>query len=230
MIAMSRRRRKRRRIKLAAVAAAVLVVLVLVGLYWALRHEPEFYRKAMAIKPAVLAEASDRMLKNIGTIQSAMTRSGRWHVVITAEEINGWLAVDLVKNYPNTLPPSVSDPRVAIDPNGMTMACRYQVGVNSVLSLTVQPYVPEPDVVALRIVRGRAGLLPVPLKKVLDGLSQGAANLRLRLRWVQAGSDPVAMLSLPEDEEADRVVRIESIELREGEIHVWGRTELKRRN
>jgi len=221
--------RRTRLLLFVAVGLVVLIALVLLGLYLAVRHEPAFYREAMGIKPDVLEKASDRMLKNIGALQSAMARRGRWKAVITAEEINGWLAVDLVKNHPNTLPPSVHDPRVAIDPNGMTMACRYEGGVSSILSLTVQPYVPEPNIVALRIVRGRAGMLPVPLKTVLDGLSKAAADMQLRLKWVQAGNDPVAMLSLPEDDDADRVVRIETLQLADGEIRVSGITERRKR-
>jgi hypothetical protein len=207
---------------------AVLAVLLLLGVYLAVRHEPASYREAMAIKPAVLEKASDRMLQKIGALQSAVTRRGRWKAVITAEEINGWLAVDLAKNHPNTLPPSVRDPRVVIDPNEITVACRYEGSVTTILSLTLQPYMPEPNVVALRIVRGRAGMLPVPLKSVLDGISKAAADMQLRLTWAPAGNDPVAMLSLPEDDDADRVVRIESLELGNGEIRLSGVTERRK--
>ena len=100
-------------------------------------------------------------------------------------------------------------------PERITVACRFeQGGVSSVLSLTVEPYVPEPNVVALRIVRARAGLLPVPLGRVLDGF---------RRRPGHAASSPVAARrrrprghALAADEDADRIVRIETIELREG--------------
>jgi hypothetical protein len=224
---MSRRKRVLLIVNLGLIA---LVIAVVLGLYFALRHEPAFYREAMETKPDVLEKASERMLKQIGALQSAMNRSGRWKAVITAEEINGWLAVDLRKNHPNALPPSVRDPRVVIEPSEMTLACRFDHGgVASVLSLTFQPYAPEPSVVALRIVRGRAGMLPVPLKGVLDGISKGAAELQLRLKWAQAGADPVALISLPDDQDADRVVRIESIELHKGEIHVSGITERRKR-
>jgi uncharacterized protein YpmS len=223
--------RKGRRIAVIGLAAIlILIALAIWGVYLAIRHEPAFYREAMETRSDVLEKASDRMLKKIGALQSVRNRSGRWQEVITAEEINGWLAVDLRKNHPNALPPSVSNPRVAIEPNEMTVACRFERGgVTSVLSLTFQPYLPEPSVVALRIVRGRAGMLPVPLKDVLDGISKGAAELHLRLRWAHAGNDPVALISLPDDDDADRVVRIESLELRKGEICVSGITERRKR-
>jgi uncharacterized protein YpmS len=221
--------RRNRLLFFIAVGLVILIVLALLGVYLAAQHEPAFYREAMEIKPAVLEKASDQMLKQIAALQSALNRQGRWQATITAEEINGWLAVDLVKNHPNTLPPTVRDPRVAIDPNEMTVGCRFeQAGVSSVVSLTVQPYLPEPNVVALRIVRCRAGALPMPLKSVIDGLSKAAGNMQLRLRWGPAGNDPVAMLSLPEDDDAERVVRIETLELRQGEIFISGVTERRK--
>ena len=65
------------------------------------------------------------------------------------------------------------------------------------LSLTVEPYVPEPNMVLVRIIKARAGLLPMPLGGVLDGLSQVARDMHLHLEWRHAGGDPVAMLSFP---------------------------------
>jgi uncharacterized protein YpmS len=213
---------------IAAVALIALIVAVLLGLYFAAQKEPAFYRDALEIKQPVLDDANGRMLKKIGSLQSAVTQPGHWHSVITAEEINGWLAVDLHKNHPKLLPPSVYSPRVAITPNEMSVACRCRwQGVDTVLSLTFQPYVSEQSVIALRIIRGRAGIVPVPLKGVLDGISKGAADMQLRLIWAQDGSDPVALITLPDDDE--RIVRIESIELKKGEIHVWGVTERRKK-
>ena len=209
---------------------AALVVLVLLGLYFAVRHEPAFYREAMTIEQPVLEKASGRMLKKIGALQSAANRLGRWQAVITAEEINGWLAVDLRKNHPNALPPSVHDPRVAIEPNEMTVACQCdRGGIDSVLSLTFQPYVPEPSVVGAADRSRPSRHASRASEDVLDGLSKGAADMQLRLKWAQAGGDPVALISLPADDDADRVVRIESLELRKGEIHVSGITERRKR-
>ena len=221
--------RRSRLFVVVASGAAVLVVLALLGLYLAVRHEPAFYRKAMEIEPAVLEKASDRMLQNAAAIQSALNSPGRWKAVITAEELNGWLAVDMIKNHPKLLPPALRDPRVAIRPDEVLVGCRFeQGGITSVLSLTLQPCSPEPNVVALRIVRARAGAIPVALKRVLDGISKAARDNQIRLEWRQAGNDPVALLSLPEDPEADRVVRIESLEVVDGEIRIVGVTERKK--
>jgi hypothetical protein len=216
----------------------VIVVLVLVGLYLAVRHEPAFYRATLDINRAALEKGSDRMLRKGAALQGLPARLGRWEIHITAEEINGWLAVDLPRNHPNALPPAIHDPRVVIHPDEITLACRYeQGGVESVLSLTVRPYVgrggnaPDaaaPNVIAVQFIRARAGLLPLPLTRVTDGLSQAARDMRLQLHWGNSGGDPVAMLSLPTDSDDGKVVRIETLRLSEGEIYLAGVTEQRK--
>jgi hypothetical protein len=52
--------------------------------------------------------------------------------------------------------------------------------------------------------------------------------MQIRLEWRQTGNDPVALLSLPDDPEADRVVWIESLQIADGEIRIVGITERRR--
>jgi hypothetical protein len=219
--------RKRRLLLWIVGGLAVLIaaaVLGLLGIYLAVQHEPEFYRQAMATDSAVLEKASDDMLHEAATLQSAASKEGRWEALFTAEQINGWLAVDRAKNYPDSLPPTISDPRVAVGAKQITFACRYESGnTSSVLSLTIEPYVPKANVLALRIVRARAGLLPMPLGQILDRVSEAARNLHLHLEWRHAGGDPVAMLSLPENED-ERTAQIDTLRLGDGEIYVAGST------
>ena len=201
---------------------AVVGALVAGGVILAARQEPAFYRKALAIEPATLAKASNRMIQQSTALASAVRRTGHWEALFTTDQINGWLAVDMMRNHPRALPAGLHDPRVAIDRKQITVACRLERGgTNTVLSLTIEPYVPEPNVVALRIVTARAGLLPVPLGPVLKGLSQAAQDMQLRLDWRQANGDPVAMLSFAS---GDHPVRIESLRLGDGELYVAGTT------
>ena len=210
---------------LAAAGVATLILLVLLGLFLAARHEPAFYREALHIDRAVLEKGSDHMLRQTTALANAVRRKGHWEALFTAEQINGWLAVDMARNHPDTLPPMLRDPRVAIDSRHITIACRFdRDGLSSVLSLTVEPYMPEPNVVALRIVKARAGLLPVPLGQVLDGLSEAAHNMQVHIEWRRAGGDPVAMFSLPPTD-GDRPVRSETLRLGDGEVYVAGTTQ-----
>ena len=208
----------------------VLLLVMLLAIYVAARHEPEFYRKALETKRDVLEKGSDRMLRKVAALESAMVKPGHWEIRFTADEINGWLAVDMAKNHPSALPPSLKNPRVAIGPKELSAACRFEQGdAVSVLSLTIQAYMSEPNVVALRIVRARAGLLPLPLGRVLEGLSQAARDMRFRLEWRRTGGDPVALLAPADDGDARWIVRIETVRLDEGEIYVAGTTKRAKR-
>ena len=156
--------RKLRRTLLIVGGLVLLAAFLGLGLYLAAQHEPAFYREAIEIDAAVAEKQSDQMLQRATALASAVKKEDHWEALFTAKQINGWLAVDMVKNHPNTLPPNFTDPRVAIDGRRVTIACRCRrAGVSTVLSLTVEPYVPEPNMVLVRIIKARAGLLPMPL-------------------------------------------------------------------
>ena len=199
------------------------------ALFLALRREPKFYKAAMALDAETQEQGSDEMLQRVAALVSDVRKVGKWHAHFTAAQINGWLAVDFVKNHPATLPPLFHNPRVSIDPSGIVLACRYEgQAISTVLSLTIEPYVPEESVLALRIVRVRAGLAPMSLEKVLDGIADAARRSEWRIEWRQRGGDPVALLSAPSPEDdGDLVVKIEGIRLGEGEIFIQGSTERK---
>jgi hypothetical protein len=217
---------KKRRIALWVCGIVLLLAAGLFGLYGATQYVPEFYRRAIAADPAAQRQSSDQMLQQVTALVSSLKKRGRWEVVFTAEQINGWLAVDMVQNHPEMLPPSLGNPRVAIEPEGMMLACRFRWGFfSSVLSLNVDPYLAEPNGLALRIRKARAGMLPMPLGGILDRLSEAAGHADLRLHWGRSSGDPVALISLPPSRQEDgHVVRIEALQLGKGEIYVAGTT------
>jgi hypothetical protein len=201
---------------------AVLPPLALLLVYLALRAEPEFYRRALTGDPAAMRAGSEELLRQAAALEGAVQREGRWELLVTAEQINGWLAVDLPKNHPRALPPEMSDPRVDISGGVLTVACRYhQSGVNCVLSLSLRPYLTEGKTLAVQVVGARVGILPAPLGRVVDEISKSAGQLNLQLRW-QRGDDgnPVALLSMPDD--ADHHVVLETIRLEDGKIYIAG--------
>ena len=210
------------------VLGGVLVLAVAAfALYQASRHVPEFYREALKTPPQAHEAASDEMLQQATALAGDVEKEGQWQAVFTAEQINGWLAVDMVRNYPDLLPSSVSDPRVAIEPDQLRLACRVDRGDwTSVLSLSVDAYLSEPNVIALRIRKARAGVLPLPLQGILDRISQEAGQTDLEIRWRQAEGDPVVEISLPPPRDAsDKLIRIETLRLGEGNVYLSGSTE-----
>jgi len=203
-------------------AAGVAVVLV----YRASRQVPEFYRLALEVDPAVQRTASDKMVQQAAALISDVQKQGPWQAVFTEAEINGWLAVERVKNHPELIPETMSDPRVRVEPEGLTLAFRYRDATwEGVVWLTVDLYLVEPNVVALRVRKARAGALPLPLENVLKEVAKATDQLDWQVDWRQAGGDPVAQITIPPlKSHGHRVLQIETLRLEKGRILLAGTT------
>jgi hypothetical protein len=220
----------RKKLRIAAVVIGCLLLVTAISglsLYYASQEVPEFYQQAIKQDHKVQKRASDQMVRGATALASDLRKRGAWQAAFTAEQINGWLAVDLKQNHPKLLPPEVKEPRVEIRDRTATIACRYESNrLSNVFSLSVDVYLSSPDVVAIEIQSARAGKLPVPLGQVLDGISKAAQNMELPLEWRQHNGNPVALLTIGSARDAaDRKIELEKIELRKGTLFLAGRTQ-----
>ncbi len=209
---------------------ALFVLLALLALYLALRHEPRWYARAVATADRQAEEkGSDEMLGRAADLTSALETKGAWKIAFTADQINGWLAVDMPKNHPDLLPENLADPRVVIEPDGVTLGCRaMQSGVSTVVSLKVDVYLAEENKIAVRIRKARAGSLPWSLGKVVDGFTEAARQGDVNLAWHHVDGDPLALIKVPRKQgPGGRQIRITTLRLEEGQIVVGGRTSAK---
>jgi uncharacterized protein YpmS len=221
---------KRVRISLLVLGGLLLLAAVAVFvLYRAARHVPEFYRRALEADQAAQAKAADRMERQAFDLTGKLQEPGDWQMAVTAEEINGWLAVQLPKQFPRLLPPAMADPRVAIEPGRILLGCRYQQGgLDSVLSLVLVPYVPQPGVLALRIAQARAGLVPLPTDGVLKTVAEAlrAAKVEVDGKRQPADGQSVLRITLPTIPGKHRKrVCIDNLQLRAGELFLEGTTQ-----
>jgi hypothetical protein len=209
---------------LVTVAALLLVGIAVLLVYQAARSVPEFYQAAVAIEPQEQEDERDAFVARATALASDLHGQGRWQSLFTADEINAWLALELSTNYPDLLPAEMRDPRISITPEGATLGCHYKSGeIDSVVTVKFEAYLHSPHVVAIRVSHARAGALPVPLGLILDGISSVARDLNLRLEWRKAQGDPVALITLPPLSDSSRdSMRLDSIELRDGELFVAG--------
>jgi hypothetical protein len=221
---------KKRLFTVAALAILGLLLILALSLYWASRYEPPFYRQALAADSASQDQLSNELVRRVMSLQNSLKREGPWQATFTAQQINAWLRYDLERNYPEVLRSGFSDPCVAIEADRLMLACRHDNGLTkSVLCLTVEVHAPEPNVLALRIVKARAGMLPLPLGDVLKSISNAAQNARCELRWAQTDGDPVALVTLPSpSEKGDLAIKIDSVRLGDGEISISGSTTRKK--
>jgi hypothetical protein len=217
-------------IRYSLLAFTVLFILAggtLFALYRATRQVPRFYTDELAIAPATQEKDSDHMLEQATTFYSDLQHSGRWRQTFEARTVNAWLAVDLPRNFPDSLPPGISDPRVRITPDGITLACSFnRFGLHGVISFEVSAFVESADVISLRIHKARLGSIPWSLDPILKAIANLARQSNARIQWRQIDGDPVALITLAAASSGRGcVVHIDSIKLSEGKLDVAGATE-----
>jgi hypothetical protein len=210
-----------------ALAASVMIALV-TGLYLAVHHVPGFYvqRTAAPTRPprGGGAELEHQLLE----LHDDTHTASRWQAVFSEEQLNDWLAVELPAKFPELLPEGFEEPRVALEPNQVRLACRYTGGPwDTVVHLRLEVgLADEPNTLAVRLESLHAGLIPLPRQKIVDGLAESAARADVNLRWAQSGGDPVALITLgtAHPQAADVDVLLEQVEIAAGEVRVAGRS------
>lgn len=219
-----------RRFRVPLIVVGVLLLMLAVAGVWlwlAVRHVPHFYADALAVDPGEQQQASDKMVRRTTALSNDLHKDGHWDAVFTADQINGWLAVDREENHPKLIPHEFHDPRVAIHDGQLIVGCRYESGqMNTVLSLTGDVYLQSPNVLGVRIERARAGAVPLPLKDVTSKLVAACENIGCKVELREVGADPLLLLTLPlpDNSARDGTIRVETVELREGELHIAGQT------
>jgi hypothetical protein len=224
----------RKAVPILIVASSVLLLVVgLAGLaiYRASKSTPRFYEQALARDTASQQQASEEFLQQATALASDIEINDRWQVAFTADQINGWLAVDVPKNMPEALPPEIRDPRVEIRPGQGTIACRLRTdAIDAVVSISVNVFVSAPNEIAIRFEQATIGALPVPLSKVIEPLGQAAAQMNLQLSWRQQDGYPVAVILLDDASSEDRhALELEAIELRDNELLIAGQNGKRKR-
>ena len=212
----------------ARVLTVVLVVslLALWGVYRASQQVPDFYAQALVATPEQQETAGYQLEQEVLDLHNDLQELQTWEAFFSEEEVNGWLAADLSRKFPNFLPPEIQDPRVDLEKGQLTLACRYHGGgLSTVVHLTVlASMADEPNTLALRLHKARAGMLPLPMKSFLEHISTAAEQLSLPLRWTQVAGDPVALLTLPSEFKSfeNRKVEFTVVDILEGKIRIGG--------
>jgi hypothetical protein len=221
----------RRWLIIAALIGGSLLLIAVIALwlvYRATQQPVPWYEEVVHIELPQAAAAGDDLERHALALVSDVKRPNeRWEAIFTDEQVNGWLAADLAEKYADALPGGVSDPRVAIDEGGARFACRYDTPrISTVLNVETEVYLTdEPNVVAVRIRRARAGALPLPLKRILDEATSAAQQRGIPIRWVEQEGDPVALMTVPSHfAEVPGQIQVDTLLLRDGEVYIAGRT------
>lgn len=206
----------------------VLVVMLIGGLSWVIysvKQVRPFYTAALAIPKEKLDNGNREFLNRASRFQKNLRVPGEWSLLITDEQLNGWLAVDLANNHPDALPNEVQKPRVDIDPDQISIGAmidREPFPVAASLDLKLQ--LTASHELALRVITARLGTFPWPVESIVAQLRRATTKQGWSVRETTINNDPVLLLKPPPPDDGKAQVMLEALELREGEIFLRGRT------
>ncbi len=220
---------RKHQIALMSVAAvAGVLATALWSAYFALQQVRPFYHQALALNQQVLEQGSRDLESRATALYSDTRVAGPWQALFTANQVNGWLAIQLAKNGVEGFPAAIRDPRVAIAPDLLTLGFRTSLGgMETVISVDASVFLTEEGAVAIRLMSVRAGKLPLPVLQVADEIAVGCRKLRLPVQWTQQDGRPVAIVEISQDDSmGKRRLYLDAITLNEGELFVAGHTEI----
>jgi hypothetical protein len=210
------------------VRIVLLLLLLLVGgvawVIYTVKQVRPFYTSALAIPKQRLSEGNKEFLNRTSRFNNEVRKPGEWTLLLTDEQINGWFGVDLANNHPNALPKEIHDPRVKIMPEQISlgvMVDREPFPVAASIDFTLK--ITNPRELMIRIITARVGNLPWSVEMIVAQIRHSAQEQGWTLRETTIGNDPVLLLSPPAPDGRAEMT-FETLELREGEVYIRGRT------
>ena len=203
----------------------VLLVTAVPGAVWVgLTHQPRFYRRLAVVPPERRRAEAKHFVAQSLQLRNDICNEDHWEAAFTAEEVNAWLAEDLVKHFADQLPPGVHEPRVAFEADRVTLAFQLDRGpIRSVVWVVARARVPEANQLALTLEKVRAGVVPLPPAELTDRIEAHARRHGIAIRWEQEGDQPVALIHYS-PAPGRRDIVLERLQVQAGRIRLAGRS------
>jgi hypothetical protein len=202
-----------------------LVFSIPAGAWFCLTYQPAYYRTMVRLSRVHRAGRAKKFVAQSLQLRNDICNEPSWEAVFSDEEVNAWLAEDLVTHFADQLPPEVEEPRVLFELNRITLAFQLrQGGVQSVITVVARPRVPGGNTIELTLEKIRAGILPVPADAFLNRIIEHARYHGIDVEWVRKDGYPVVLMRYtPNIERED--VQLEEVQIRDGQIRLAGRSD-----
>jgi hypothetical protein len=196
-----------------------------VGIWFSLTYQPPYYRAIVRLSREQRAGRAKKFVAQSLQLRNDICNEPTWEAVFTDQEVNAWLAEDLVTYFADQLPPEVSEPRVLFELDHMTLAFQLrQGGFQSVITVVARPRVPGGNTVELTLEKIRAGILPVPADQILDRIIEYARFHGVDVEWARRDGYPVVLMRYtPHIDRED--VQLEELQIRDHQIRLAGRSD-----
>jgi hypothetical protein len=187
--------------KLATISVVLVCFLALVVAVLGLsfKHQPAFYRSALAeiVPVEVRREQAKTFVQTTLRLVDEIRYDDRWSQEFSEEALNAWLAEELPTKYREWLPADVAAPRVKFEDGLLLLAFQARSGIwKGVVSSRIRPWVCGPNQLALEIQSARIGLIPVPVDEIVGGLMSNLNGSGWRMLWKNTGSQDVLVVDI----------------------------------
>ena len=202
-----------------------VIALIPAGVWFSLTYQPSYYRDMLLFTREQRAGKAKKFVAQSLQLRNDICNEPSWEAVFSDQEVNAWLAEDLVTHFADQLPPEVFEPRVLFETDRITLAFLLkQGGVQSVITVVARPRVPGGNTIELTFEKIRAGILPVPADNVLDRIVEYARYHGVDVEWTRRDGYPVVLMRYtPSIDRED--VQLEELQIRTGQIRLAGRSD-----
>ncbi len=220
-------RKTSRRFLWAGIFLGMLIAVPVAG-WLCLTYQPSYYRDIVQQSRKQREGKARKFVAQSLQLRNDICNEPAWEAVFTDQEVNAWLAEDLVTHFADQLPSEVNEPRVLFELDRVILAFQLrQRGVQSVITVVARPRVPEGNTVELTLEKIRAGILPVPADNVLDRIIEYARCHGIDVEWTRKDGYPVVLIRYTPNLERDDV-QLEELQIRNGQIRLAGRSDRTR--
>ena len=195
------------------------------GAWFSLTYEPYYYRAMVGLSREQRAGRAKKFVAQSLQLRNDICNEPNWEAVFTDQEVNAWLAEDLVTYFADQLPPEVNEPRLLFELDRIILAFQLrQRGVQSVITVVARPRVPGGNTIELTLEKIRAGILPVPADNILDRIIEYARYHGVDVEWARKDGFPVVVMRYtPNIDRED--VQLEELQIRDHQIRLAGRSD-----
>jgi hypothetical protein len=191
-------------------ALAIIIIVALFGVlgvtgFVMARYEPPFYRRCQLPPRAERKQLGDKLASDLtNELANGIANEGDWQIHCTENEINAFLAEDMLKKNTasNPWPEWMSEPRVGLENGLIHFGFRYGVGgISTVVSMEIRPWLAaqDPNVLALEFVSLHAGAIPISKQWLLERLAEAGRPLKIDVNYYRYNGHPVLVLRFQSD-------------------------------
>ena len=204
--------------------ASVGTVLALLFL-----HEPAVYARSSQPEGEERQRLCGKFNSEVVHLFEGIHKDPIWDATFSEKSINSYFEEDFIRSgvSKSVLPEGISAPRVAIEPDKLRLAFRYNVGPwSTIISIDMRMWLAsngEPNVIALELQSLHAGSLPIAAQSLLEQISETARQNGIKVIWYRFQGNPVALLKFQADE-PHPTIQFLNLRLIAGEIVIRGRS------